>query len=81
VRIAAVVEEVVVVVAMVADVQVVEDPEVRVVIAVTVVDPEGLGLAAMVNVQVHQDQLAIDLMVPDQKVVDQTDPLHPVYPG
>ena len=78
---AAAVEEVVAVVAIVADVQVVEDPVVRVGIAVTVVDPEGLGLTAMVNVQAHQDQLAIDPMVPDQKVVDQTDPLRPVYPG
>ena len=77
-RIAAAVEEVV---AMVADVQVVEDPVVRVVIAVTVVDPEGLGLTAMVNVQAHQDQVAIDPMVQDQRVVDQTDLLRPVYPG
>jgi hypothetical protein len=81
VRIAAAVEEVVAVVAMVADVQVVEDPEVRVVMAVTVVDPEGQGLAAMVNVQAEQDQVVIDPMVQDQKVVDQTDPLRQVYPG
>ena len=81
-RIAVAVEEVVADAAeMVADVQVVEDPVVRVVMAVTVVDPEGPGLTAMVNVQVHQDQVATDLMVQDQRVAAQIDPLRPVYPG
>ena len=81
-RIAAAVEEVAEGAAeIVADVQVVEDPVVRVVMAVTVVDPEGPGLTAMVNVQAEQDQVVIDPMVQDQKVVDQTDPLRQVYPG
>jgi hypothetical protein len=78
VRIAAAVEEVVAVVAMVADVQVVEDPVETEAMAV---DPEAQGLAAMVNVQVRQDQAAIDPMVPDQREAVQTDPLRPVYPG
>ena len=81
-RIAAAVEEVAEGAAeIVADVQVVEDPVVRVVMAVTVVDPEGQGLTAMVNVQAHQDQVVIDPMVQDLRVVDQTDPLRQVYPG
>ena len=80
-RIAAAVEEVVAVVAMVADVQVVEDPEVRVFMALTAVDPEGQGLTAMVNVQAEPDQVVIDPMVQDLRVVDQTDPLRQVYPG